>query len=196
MPSETKLPLYLNSPKAKAQLSADMAKGGTKAKTAMPPLSNQKLAQKIKLKKQMKSKLSAPGELARCREIVGGDLRAAALLYRIAYLWRTINPRLHRHNKEWVAMSSADWAVSAGLSESEMTKYALPRLRTYSLGVVEIRAMGRGKDKKLWACLDPAGYAEALGEAGYELKAAANDGIPPFKPKVLPFPIKPPNFQD
>jgi len=115
MPSETKLPLYLNSPKAKAQLSADMAKGGTKAKTAMPPLSNQKLAQKIKLKKQMKSKLSAPGELARCREIVGGDLRAAALLYRIAYLWRTINPRLHRHNKDWVAMSSADWAVSAGL---------------------------------------------------------------------------------
>ena len=101
--------------KAKADLKKAIEKGQTKAKTATTPASKQKIAEKIKAAKQTKSRLSAPGELARCRQIVGGDWRAAMVLYRIAHLWRAINPKLTRHGKEYLAMHRADWAVSAGL---------------------------------------------------------------------------------
>ena len=164
--------------KAKAELKAALAKGQTQASTATTPAGKQKLADKIVKAKQTKSKLASPGELARCRAVVGGDWRAAMLLYRIAHLWRTIHPKLTRHGKEYLAMQRADWAMSAGLSEAEMNKYALPRLRKYGFGIVEAAAMGRGADKKLWINLDPVAYHDALNSAGYELKVAANEGLP------------------
>ena len=185
-----KMTLLKASPTGKAQIKADLEKGQTKAKTAKTPANKQKLAKRIMEAQKTKSKLATPGELARCRAIVDGDWRAAMLLYRIAYLWRTITPKLSRHGKEWLAMSRADWAMSAGLSDSELINYALPRLRTHSFGIVELRAMGRGKAKKLWVTFDPTGYLTATSAEGHELKVKAHEGVSAYTPTVLPFPPK------
>ncbi len=172
------LKAFLKSPSAKAQAAAAMKptkeKGTTTAKTATTTASNLKQAEKIKAAKKTQSKLSAPGELARCRAHVGGDWRAGMLLYRIAHLWRALETKMKRGGREYIAMSRADWAMSAGLTDSELIKYALPRLRKYSHSIVTIEAMGSGKDKKLWVSLDTAGYREAMDIAGYELKIAAH----------------------
>lgn len=167
----------INCTKAKAEMKAQLAKGGTKAKTAKTTAKQQKIAAKIKQAQQTKSKLHAPGELARCRAIVGGDMLAAVLLYRIAHLWRAINPKMERHGKEWIAMVSEGWADSAGLSLSEFKNRALPRVRKYAGTIVEIRPMGNGKDKKLWATFDPIAYQSELAAMGHELKVHAQNGL-------------------
>jgi hypothetical protein len=175
----------LHSPAAKAEMAKAVKAGTTSAKTSTAPAKKLKQAEKIaaniKAAKQRKSRLSAPGELARCRGVVSGDWRAAMLLYRIAHLWRTINPKMVRSGQEYLAMSRADWAMSAGLSEAELIKYALPRLRKYGSSFVTLQAMGNGAAKKLWANFDPKGYAEAQEDAGYELKVAAQNA-PILKP--------------
>ena len=167
----------INCTKAKAGMKTQLAKGETKAKTAKTTAKQQKIAAKIKQSQQAKSKLRSPGELARCRAIVGGDMLAAALLYRIAYLWRAIHPKLQRHDKEWIAMVSEGWADSSGLSISEFKNRALPRVRKYAGTIVEIRPMGRGSDKKLWITFDYAAYQSELAEAGFELKVHAQTGL-------------------
>lgn len=171
-----KPPAHLTSAKAKAEIVAYGAKRKTKAKTANTPESKKKLAAKIKEAKTGKTRLNSPGELARCRAIAGGDWRAAMLLYRVAHLWRAINPKLIRHGVQWIAMTREDWAMSSGLGVFELRDYALPRLRKYGHGIVRIEANGRGADKKLWVHLDKIGFAEAVNEAAHELKVAAAMG--------------------
>ncbi len=167
-------PAVLNSPKALATAKAVHEKGQTKAKTAKSSPRQQKLAARIKAAQANKARLGAPSELARCRAIAGGDLRAGALLYRIAILWREINPKIDRGGKEWLAMTRDDWAISSGLSLSELKNYALPILQTYAAEIVETQSMFRGKDKKLGIRFDPIAFAQAKAEAGYELKVQAN----------------------
>lgn len=167
-------------PKAAAQTKKDLAKGTTKAKTATTPAGKQKIAEKIKQKAKAKSRLSAPSELARCRAIVGGDVLAGMLLYRLAYLYRTINPKLKRNGHEYLALSRDDLATSAGLSPSELKNRALPRVKMYASEIISIRAMGNGEDKKMWFTVDLLAYGEALNESGYEIKVAANEGGAPF----------------
>jgi hypothetical protein len=50
-------------------------------------------------------------------------------MYRIIQVWKGTNKKLSRCGKDWVAMSRGDWARSAGLSESEIKNYALPKLK-------------------------------------------------------------------
>ncbi|GAB1581742.1 hypothetical protein [Phyllobacterium phragmitis] len=174
-------PDFLNSEKTKAEAKAYIAKGTTKAKTANIPAQKKKIAEKIKEAQKLKSRLGSPGELARCRAIVGGDMMGAALLYRMAYLYRTINPKLERNGKKYLALTRDELAMSAGgLTEHEMNKRALPRVRKYASHIVDIQAMGNGKDKKLWFIVDIEAYAEALNDAGYELVVHANEGIDLF----------------
>ncbi|MEO9337200.1 hypothetical protein ABFT80_07175 [Mesorhizobium sp. SB112] len=166
-------------PKATAQTKKDLTKGTTKAKTATTPAGKQKIAEKIKAAKKTQSKLTAPGALARCRQIAGGDLRAAALLYRIAGMWDAFETkmRLPGGSREYLAMTQADWAIVAGLSESECRKYAIKRLQSHAYEIVRFEIHGRGKGKKTWVHFDKAAYLAALNEAGYELKIAAQNGV-------------------
>lgn len=177
---------FIPKAEAKAKMKKALTKGQTKAKTATTPEGKQKIAaaikQKIKAAEQAEAKLTAPGAIARCRHIAGGDLRAAVLLYRIAGLWDAINPkmRLPGGNREYLAMTQADWATVAGLSESECRKYAIKRLKKYASHVVQFEVHGRGAKKKTWVHFDKEAYLAALDEAGYELKSAANEGLPGY----------------
>lgn len=170
---------FLASAKAKVKMKKVLAKGQSKAKTAITSPSQQKIAAKIKQKikdtQKTKAKLAAPGELARCRAFAGGDWRAAMLLYRIAYLWRVINPkmRLPGGDREYLAMSQADWETSSGLSTSELKNYALPILKERGFPIVQFEVHGRSEKKKTWVHFDEMAYRAALDEAGYELKVAA-----------------------
>ena len=170
-------PEFLNTPKTK-----DVA--ATKAKTAKTPAQKQKIVEKVREKAKRKAKMNAPSELARCRAIVGGDMAAATLIYRMAYLFRTINPKMTRNGREWLAMSRADLAMSAcGLTEYEMNHRALPRVKKYASNIVEIQAQGNGGDKKLWFIVDLEAYSAALNEGGYELVVTAKEGVELFAQK-------------
>lgn len=177
---------FIPQAEAKAKMKKALTKGQTKAKTATTPSGKQKIAaaikQKIKEAEQTQAKLTAPGALARCRHIAGGDLRAAVLLYRIAGLWDGINPklRLPGGSREYLAMTQADWATVAGLSESELKNYALPVLKKYAFPIVQFEVHGRGPSKKTWVHFDKVAYRAALDEAGYEMKVAANEGLPGY----------------
>jgi len=161
---------HTKSVKAEAEMKAFLAKGATKAKTAKAPTKQHILAEKIKQAKKHKARLGMPGELARCRAIVGGDALGGMLLYRMVYLYREINPKLKRNGKEYLALSRDDLALSAGLSLSELKNRALPRLKKYASEIVEVQAMGNGKDKKLWFAVDIGAYSEALNDCACELK--------------------------
>lgn len=169
--------------KAKIDAKKIVEKGQTKAKTATTPLGKQKIAEHIKRKlkeaQQTKARLAAPGALARCRHIAGGDLRAALLLYRIAGLWKAIESKmtLPGGSREYLAMTQAEWADAAGLSESECRKYAIKRLQKYASHVVQFEVHGRGAKKKTWVHFDHLAYAAAQDEAGYELKVASQAGV-------------------
>lgn len=126
---------FIPKAEAKAIMQKALANGQSKAKTAITSPGQQKIAAKFKQKmkdaQKTKAKLTAPGEWARCRAIVGGDYRAAALLYRVAHLWRVINPkmRLSGGSREYLAMNQAEWETSCGLGTSELKNYALPILK-------------------------------------------------------------------
>lgn len=171
----------LASKTAKAHMKTALEKGQTKAKTAQTPASKQKLAERIKAAQHTKARLSSPGEWARCRALMGGDWRAGELLYRIAHLWRAINPKMKRGSKEMLAMSREDWAMSAGLSGSELKNYALPILRKFGHAFVEVHAIGRGSDKKVAVEFDPLSFEAAKAGATYEMMVAASDGQVPFE---------------
>lgn len=179
--------IIIKSPKAKAEMKASLGKGQTKAKAAKTTASQKKtatkIAAKIKEAKKTKARLAAPGELARCRIAAGGDWRAGAFLYRIAFLWRAINPKLNRHGKEWLAMTREEWATASGLGWSEFVNYGLPLLRKHGQIYVEIRSMGRGGDKKIWVSLDQPAFHSALTEAGFEIKTYEQNGLSLLDPK-------------
>ena len=108
----------------------------------------------MKKKVQKLSSWGQPGALSMCRNQVGGDICAAALLYRLKYRWERTEKKLVRFGKEWLAMSRSDWATEAGLSEGEMKNRALPKLRKTNF--VEIRQMKLNPSgpKLLWMHLD------------------------------------------
>jgi hypothetical protein len=103
-------------------------------------------------KKQQKLTFGMPGMYAQARNQAGGDWAAGLLLYRINWRWSTVKKKLHRLGKEWIAMSRSQWAIEAGLSESEMKNKALPKLRKRPF--LEIRQMKLGDKKVLWVHLD------------------------------------------
>lgn len=107
------------------------------------------------LKTAKKSSFGFPGEFAIARNQVGGDICAAALLYRLKYRWR-LKKKLERFGKEWIAMSRRDWAREAGLTFGEIKNRALPKIR--NCGFVEVRAMKitPGGKKLVWMSLDVA----------------------------------------
>jgi hypothetical protein len=105
-----------------------------------------------------------PSFYAICRNMAGRDMAAGLLLYRLVFRWK-MDKKLLRLGKEWVAMSRADWASEAGLSNAEMINRALPKLR--KCGVVSARGMVLKGKKLLWMNLDVDGFNEHLpdGEA-------------------------------
>ncbi len=103
-----------------------------------------------------------PGQVAMCRKVAGGDIYAAFLLYRLAYLWQALPKKLERDGREWLAAPRADWARSAGLSENEIKDRALPRLRRECHGIVEIHGWKLGEKKLLWINLDPHALESAM----------------------------------
>ena len=119
-----------------------------------------------------------PGAFAMARNQVGGDICAAALLFRLKYRWDHCKKKLERHGNEWVAMSRSNWAREAGLSEGEMKNRALPRLR--KCGFVDIRQMKLTPDgpKLLWMRLDEGAlYDETEPWDMYEPKLNGMKGI-------------------
>ncbi|MFN4039050.1 MAG: hypothetical protein ACK4IB_06920 [Erythrobacter sp.] len=175
----SKVTPFLTKAKAKAEVEKHLSKGKTKAKDAKAPPNKQKQAQKIKERMKGKLQMSSPGQLARCRAIVCGDLVAASLLYRIAHLWRVITPKWKGNDGPCLAMSKADWATSAGLGPGEINT-ALRRVRKYAFHIVTIKAEGIGAGKKLCVYFDPIAFAEALKTEGYEIKVVANEGLSVF----------------
>jgi len=106
-----------------------------------------------------------PGELAICRNIAGGDLTAGVFLYRLVALWKYREKKLVRFKKEWLAMPRADWARSAGLTESELKNRALPKLRKHCPRLIEARQMKLRADDKampLWIRLDVTEFDAAI----------------------------------
>ena len=172
------------SAEAKAKMKKALTKGQSSAKTAKVSAREQKAAENIKraisAKAKQQARLSAPSRWARCRAIAGGDWRAGTLLYRIAYLWETTPNKmtLPGSNREGIALTQADWGSSTGLEPSELKNYAIPRLKKYASHIVQFASHGRGASKKTWVHFDDTAFRAALDEAGYELKVAANEGLP------------------
>lgn len=114
---------------------------------------------------ESKNQWGAPGLYALCRNLTNGDMAAGLLLFRVYGLWRMDKlKRLERFGKEWFAMSRADWARSAGLSENEMKDRALPRLRKSCAAFIEIRTMRihRNGPNLIWISLDVEEMIECL----------------------------------
>jgi len=97
-----------------------------------------------------------PGAFALARNQAGGDIMAAALLYRLKWYFDPgkNTKKLGRFDKEWIAMSRRDWAIEAGLSEGEMKNRALPRLRKQPFVTIRQMVLVRGGPKLLWMSLD------------------------------------------
>lgn len=167
--------VFLSKPKAKAEFAKAMAKGNTKSKTANAPKTKQAFAAKIKAALGEAPSMASPGLLARCRAIAGGDMAGGYLLNHIALKWGHIDARWERNGQKYLALSRADWALGAGLTEWEM-RQALERLRKYASHIVTIEPMGSGADKRLWVHFDEVAYHEATGEIGNALVAFAQDG--------------------
>lgn len=170
---------FLPEAKAKAEMKKVLAKGKTKAKDAKAPPSKLRQAKKIKEAAKRELKMSSPGHLARCQAAVGCHWPAAVLLYRIAYLWRTINPKWKGNDGPCLAMLKADWATSAGLGPGEINT-ALKRLREYAAHIVTIKPEGIGAGKKLCVYFDSDAFDEAMQTEGYEIKVMANEGMSLF----------------
>ncbi len=130
----------------------------------------------------------APGAFAVARHQVGGDICAAALLFRLKYRWDHNKKKLERNGKEWVAMSRSNWAREAGLSEGEMKNRALPRLRKCNF--VEIRQMKITPDgpKLLWMRLDLEELASNTEPwETYEMDLNGMHAMGHQKPKTYPY---------
>lgn len=168
------------SAQAKAKMKKALAKGQTKAKTAKAPVSQIKAVENAKKAAQKaKTQLGAPGHLARCRFLVGNHWGAAALLYRLAGQWRDIKRRWNGKRGPCLAMSRAELTSAAGLGSREI-ETALKRVRSYAFHIVQIEVEDVGKHKKMCVYFDPIAYAEEMEKIGYEIAAAAQDGLSVF----------------
>lgn len=151
---------FLPKASAKAALTAELSKGKTKAKGAtVPPKKAKAFAKTAEKAAQANALWERPNFLALCRKLAGGDIMAGTLLHHILYVWRNRDNKLHRKLptwgcEEWLAHKKDAWASAAGLTSSEMSKRALPRLRKYCSEFVMIRAMGHSSAKKLWVSVD------------------------------------------
>jgi hypothetical protein len=105
-----------------------------------------------------------PNYLAQARLLAGGDWRAGMLLYRIKQVWDGVKKKLHRCGAEWVAMPGADWARSAGLSESETKNYALPELKANCGEFLRFEAWKVRHDgpKMLWVSINEPAMHESF----------------------------------
>jgi hypothetical protein len=165
---------------AKATLAEKTAKEKSQAKKAKVPKCKAE-----KLASDNQNKWADPGRYAHCRRVAGNDMAAGLLLYRILYLWTARKTKLERFGKEWLAMSRADWARSAGLSEDEMKNRALPRVRNKCHGFIDIRQMKLGPVKKLWISVDEALLNDAFfgsGSMPHEMFEAELNGLGIFPP--------------
>lgn len=168
------------SAQAKAKMKKALTKGQTKAKTAKAPASQIKaVANTKKAAQRAKTQLGAPGHLARCRFLVGNHWGGAALLYNLALKWRVIDKRWNGKRGPCLAMSRAELASAAGVGSREI-ETALKRVRSYAFHIVQIEVEGVGKDKKMCVYFDPIAYAEEMEKIGYEIAAAAQDGLSVF----------------
>lgn len=95
-----------------------------------------------------------PGAFAIARNQAGGDWAAAVLLYRIRWRWDTVEKKLYRLKREWVAMSRSQWASESGLSEAEMKNRALPILRKRPFVTIRQMRLTANGPKLLWVSLD------------------------------------------
>lgn len=153
----------LKSAKAKEEMLKALSVGKSKAKSANVPYKKQQaLSKTAKKAAEANAKWERPNLFALCRKLSGGDVFAATLLFHILYVWRNRKKKLQRHNKAWLAHTRIAWAHAAGITESEMNKRALPRLRKYAGEFLVIRAMGNGSDKKTWVHVDEIGLKEAI----------------------------------
>ena len=126
-------------------------------------------------KKEQKNTFGKPGAFALARNQAGGDVMAAALLYRLKFYFRPEADfkKLTRHGKEWVAMSRSDWGREAGLSEGEMKNRALPRLRKRPFVSIRSMRLTASGPKLLWMHLDLALlYEWTDDQETYEAKSA------------------------
>lgn len=129
-----------------------------------------------------------PGAFAQTRREVGGDWAAAVLFYRLKFRWLHTKKKLNRKGKDWVAMSRADWAREAGLSEGEMKNRALPNLRKCSF--VEIRPMRLSPNhpRMLWMRMDWDDFEKAIEPLDiYEKKLNGGKIIGYKKPPAYPY---------
>lgn len=113
---------------------------------------------------EAKDKWTNPGAYAIARNIAGSDWAAGLLLYRLMFLWKARKRKLTRFGKEWLAMSRADWARSAGLTESELKNRALRKLEEHCGGLVDIRTMrvSPKHPNTIWMSLDTEALEEAI----------------------------------
>lgn len=116
-----------------------------------------------------------PGAWAVCRFQCDGDWAAAALLYRLKWRWGQKN-KLRRLGLEWIAESSREWALGAGLSFYEFRDHALPRLR--KMPFVEVRQMKlhHTGPKLLWMSLRSEELPGTL-DGAYEFYEARMKGM-------------------
>ena len=131
-----------------------------------------------------------PNYFGQSRLLAGGDWRAGALLYRINQVWLGSKKKLRRCGGDWIAMPRVDWARSAGLSESEIKNYALPKLKAFCADFLTFQAWKLKQDgpKMLWVSMDR--------EAMYEKFAFLDEvafvvGTPNYHEPVAPFGPKP-----
>lgn len=107
--------------------------------------------------------LGKPSMFAIAVQHAGGNIHAGALLFRLKSLFDPKKPigKLHRFDKEWNAMSRADWAASSGLTFSQLRHIALPILR--ELPFITVKAMRTRPDSPvlLWIALDLQKLTEA-----------------------------------
>jgi hypothetical protein len=95
-----------------------------------------------------------PGAFAVARNQAGGDLAAAAFLYRIKWRFR-MKKKLERNGLNWVAMSRDNWAKESGLTFGEFKNRALPRLRQQLFVKIQQWKLEPRGPKLLWVNLDP-----------------------------------------
>jgi hypothetical protein len=119
-------------------------------------------AEPIKIVKKQPD-FGTPGAFAVARDQAGGDICAAALLYRIKHFFNPENSikKLERFDREWIAMSRDEWARSAGLTLAEMKNRALPHIKKLSFVAARAMRLTPKGPKKMWISLDLVGMHAA-----------------------------------
>lgn len=174
---------FLKSPKAKAEAKKAVQAGMTKAKSASTPKSKSKaVAKSLSKSEAANAKWERPNLFATCRMLVDGDLAATAFLFHILYVWRNRQHKFERFDMEWIGHTRAGWASAAGLTENELSKRALPRVKKQCFAFLTFRVFGSGAHKKTYVNVDWDGlWVEVKSSKGYdhEMLEAAWNGVGP-----------------